>query len=73
MHSLRPYKQPTNCDNMNHRRANAPVGHCPQCGEPVNPNAAHDGCDDDKHASARRRQAAYCVDCGERLIATFLK
>lgn len=73
MHSLRPYKQPMTCDNMNHRRPNAPVGHCPQCGEVVNPGASQTGCGDEKHAAARRRQAAYCVDCGERLIATFLK
>lgn len=73
MHSLRPYKQPAACDNMNHRRPNAPVGHCPQCGEVVNPNVAPGPCGDDKHAAARRRQAAYCIDCGERIIATFLR
>jgi hypothetical protein len=61
------------CDNMNHRRPNAPVGHCPQCGEPVNANASTSGCDSDKHAAARRRQSAYCVDCGERLIAAFVR
>lgn len=73
MHSLRPYRQPASCDNMNHRRANAPVAHCPQCGQTVNPAAAGAPCDDAKHAAARRRQSAWCTDCGEKLIATFLE
>jgi hypothetical protein len=57
------------CDNMNHRRANAPVGHCPQCGGVVNAAARSLRCDESKHAAARRRQAIYCVDCGTQLIA----
>ncbi|MCW5892717.1 MAG: hypothetical protein KIT14_19570 [bacterium] len=73
MHSLRPHRQPERCDNMNHSRPNAPVAHCPQCGATVNPHVDPSPCDDDKHAAARRRQSAWCIDCGERLIATFLK
>ncbi len=73
MHSLRPFQRTSSCDNMNHRRPNSPVGFCPQCGGPVNRSVASMGCDGDKHAAARRRQSAYCVDCGEKLIATFLK
>jgi DNA-directed RNA polymerase subunit RPC12/RpoP len=73
MHSLRPYRQPSRCDNMNHYRQNAPIAHCPQCGERVNANVDAPACDDAKHAAARRRQTAWCTDCGERLIATFLK
>ncbi|HZP42141.1 MAG TPA: hypothetical protein VFD84_11625 [Candidatus Binatia bacterium] len=57
------------CDNMNHRRADAPVGHCPSCGGVVNGRAVVAGCDPAKHAAARRRQCTFCTDCGEQLIA----
>jgi hypothetical protein len=56
------------CENMNHRRRDAPVGHCPQCGGVVNARVATRGCNDSKHAAARRRQSIYCVDCGTRLV-----
>jgi hypothetical protein len=59
----------TQCENMNHRRRDAPVGHCPECGGVVNAAHSRQGCDDGKHAAARRRQARYCVDCGTQLIA----
>jgi hypothetical protein len=58
------------CENLNHRRANAPVAHCPQCGGVVNQTlrgAAR--CDDAKHTQARRTFAAYCITCGTQLIA----
>lgn len=55
------------CDNMNHRRSDAPVSHCPQCGGVVNPRIAPQACSVEKHATARRRQALYCVDCGTQL------
>jgi hypothetical protein len=58
------------CDNMNHRRRDAPVGHCPECGGVVNPLVRNAGCDESKHAVARRRQSMFCVDCGSRLIAS---
>lgn len=57
------------CDNMNHRRSDAPVGHCPECGGVVNARAATAvGCDESKHAAARRRQSRFCVDCGTALV-----
>ncbi len=56
------------CENMNHRRQDAPVAHCPQCGSVVNPSIVAAPCTDAKHAAARRRQSAYCVDCGGMLI-----
>jgi len=58
------------CDNMNHRRRDAPVGHCPECGGVVNAERAAKGCDESKHAAARRRQSIFCVDCGARLMAS---
>jgi predicted RNA-binding Zn-ribbon protein involved in translation (DUF1610 family) len=58
----------TACSNMNHRRSDAPVSHCPQCGEVVNAGIPARRCDDAKHAAARRRQSEFCVDCGEHLI-----
>jgi predicted RNA-binding Zn-ribbon protein involved in translation (DUF1610 family) len=56
------------CDNMNHRRRDAPVAHCPDCGATVNAPLATAGCAEAKHAAARRRQSVYCVDCGAVLI-----
>jgi hypothetical protein len=56
------------CDNMNHRRRDAPVSHCPQCGGSVNDQVRSAPCSETKHAAARRRQSAYCVDCGTALI-----
>lgn len=63
-----PARRTIACDNMNHRRAGAPVGHCPQCGVAVNPLVVSPGCTEERHAAARRRQSAYCVDCGLKLI-----
>ena len=59
----------TPCENMNHRRRDAPVGHCPECGGVVNQAFSRHSCDDTKHAAARRRQSRYCVDCGTQLIS----
>ena len=56
------------CENMNHRRTNAPVGHCPTCGGVVNERVHTDPCTEPQHAEARRHHAAFCVDCGVRLI-----
>lgn len=53
---------------MNHRRPDAPVAHCPQCGQVVNPNLGAASCSDADHAAARRRQVDYCVHCGLQLI-----
>jgi hypothetical protein len=57
------------CENMNHRRANSPVAHCPQCGGVVNPQISGRQCNEAKHATSRRQQSTFCVDCGTRLIA----
>ena len=56
------------CDNMNHRRPDSPVAHCPQCGQVVNARVAKRVCEEQRHADARRRQSVYCVDCGQQLI-----
>lgn len=56
------------CENMNHRRADAPVGHCPQCGRVVNASMRAGRCEEAKHAVARRRQNTFCVDCGLQLV-----
>ncbi len=62
-------KRPIQCDNMNHRRSDAPVSHCPQCGGVVNERRVGSRCEEVSHALARRRQSTFCVNCGERLIA----
>ncbi len=49
-------------------RAAAPVAHCPQCGEVVNSAVHPAACTEAAHAAARRRQCAFCVDCGRKLI-----
>lgn len=63
-------KRPNPCNNLNHRRSNAPVGYCPQCGGVVNPDIRAEACDEDKHATARRRQSVFCIHCGLQLIVT---
>jgi hypothetical protein len=58
------------CDNMNHRRTSAPVGHCPQCGGVVNAQIRAQPCNEIQHAAARRQRSAFCVDCGVQLIVS---
>ena len=58
----------TTCENMNHRRRDAPVSHCPQCGGVVNAGLLDRPCDGSRHATARREGRAFCVDCGTQLI-----
>ncbi len=60
--------RPIACTNMNHRRADAPVSHCPQCGAMVNRAITPPACTEQKHALSRRRQSVFCVDCGAALI-----
>lgn len=60
--------RPNPCDNMNHRRTNAPVGHCPQCGGVVNESIRAQPCDDVLHAAARRHHTVFCIHCGVQLI-----
>lgn len=64
--SARDLREP--CENMNHRRRDAPVSHCPACGGVVNARIAVERCDEAKHAAARRRQSRFCVDCGTQLV-----
>jgi hypothetical protein len=57
------------CSNLNHRRADAPVRNCPQCGGVVNDRVRMSSCTDAEHMAARRSHAAYCINCGTQLIA----
>jgi len=56
------------CENMNHRRANSPVPHCPQCGGVVNRDIPRRACSADQHAVSRRQGSMFCVGCGTQLI-----
>jgi ribosomal protein L34E len=61
-------RSPIACENMNHRRANSPVPHCPQCGEVVNGGLPRSECADQQHAVSRRQGSVFCVRCGTQLI-----
>jgi hypothetical protein len=56
------------CDNLNHRRVNAPVRHYPVCGDVVNEGFYAKQCGESQHAAARWQQSVFCVDCGAQLI-----
>lgn len=56
------------CGNLNHRRADAPVAHCPECGGVVNGAVRRRACTEGEHATARRARSAFCVHCGQKLI-----
>jgi len=58
----------SSCSNMNHRRSDAPVRFCPNCGEVVNVAIAIKSCSEEVHATKRKNMETFCVDCGERLI-----
>ncbi|WP_415062694.1 hypothetical protein [Bdellovibrio sp.] len=60
-------KRDTRCPNMNHGRLNAPVRHCPMCGEIVNKAVSKSHCDDAKHAARRKERNTFCHDCGKKL------
>ncbi len=62
------FRVPNPCENLNHQRAVAPVGHCPQCGSVVNERIPAQQCSEAHHAAARRDRAVFCVDCGTQLI-----
>ena len=55
------------CPNQNHLRPNAPVRHCPQCGDVVNGEVASQSCSVPTHDKQRRNQSLYCIHCGEQL------
>jgi len=59
--------QETFCPNQNHKRSNAPVRHCPQCGGVVNDGVPAQTCPDARHDEQRRRQSLFCIDCGRQL------
>lgn len=56
------------CNNMNHKRSDAPVGHCPDCGGVVNDRFRAARCSDLEHDKARRGRMTFCVRCGVQLI-----
>ncbi|KRT70800.1 MAG: hypothetical protein XU15_C0003G0179 [candidate division NC10 bacterium CSP1-5] len=56
------------CPNLNHRRADAPVRYCPNCGEVVSANIIVKKCSEEEHVESRRRRNTYCMDCGAQLI-----
>jgi len=60
-------QQTVHCSNMNHRRADAPVRYCPECGAVVNARLPVRECSEKEHAAARRTQNKFCVDCGTRV------
>jgi ribosomal protein L37AE/L43A len=56
------------CTNLNHRRSDAPVAHCPECGEVVNAGVGRRRCTEVEHAVARRARSVFCVHCGQKLV-----
>ena len=56
------------CENLNHRRTEAPVRHCPACGGIVNERLGAQQCSEAHHAAERRQRSPYCVNCGAQLI-----
>jgi hypothetical protein len=62
------FEQSAPCNNLNHRRQNPPVGHCPQCGSVVNEHIPAQRCSEIHHAAERRGRAVFCADCGTQLI-----
>jgi len=59
--------RPNPCENLNHRRSEAPVRFCPQCGGVVNARIPTKRCSKAGHDKSRRNQNRFCVDCGEML------
>lgn len=59
--------KPNPCENLNHRRSDAPVRFCPQCGKVVNAQISLKHCSEVNHDKSRRRHNFFCVDCGELL------
>ena len=56
------------CPNFYHRRTNAPVRFCSQCGDVVNDAIPIRQCTEEAHTVKRRNRQKYCVDCGEPLV-----
>ncbi len=60
--------RPEPCPNLNHRTTNASVRCCPNCGAVVNDKFPIKQCSEQVHATRRRQQSKFCVDCGEQLV-----
>ncbi len=60
----------TDCENLNHRRTNSPVPHCPQCGGVVNQDIPRRACSTEQHATSRRQGSVFCAGCGAQLIVS---
>ena len=56
------------CNNLNHRRRDAPVRCCPNCGAVVNAKMAAAKCPPVRHADRRKSGSSFCVDCGDQLV-----
>ena len=63
-------RSPIACENMNHRRTNAPLPYCPQCGGLVNRDLPRRTCSAEQHAFSRRQGSVFCVGCGAQLIVS---
>ncbi len=68
--SSRPAGAGSLCRNLNHVRLNAPVRHCPSCGDVVNDAVRATRCSERDHDDRRRQRDPYCIDCGAQLIAS---
>ena len=60
--------QEQRCPNDNHGRAVVTVRCCPNCGDIVNAKIPIRVCPEQEHMGARRRQHAFCMNCGEQLL-----
>ena len=56
------------CQNLNHRRSDAPVRFCSGCGDVVNAAIRPKNCSIAQHDASRRGHATYCIDCGQQLM-----
>jgi hypothetical protein len=65
---MSPLTRPQPCENLNHRRASAPVRHCAGCGGIVNQLVDARRCTEAGHAAMRKQRSAFCVDCGAQLV-----
>ena len=59
---------PNECPNLNHRRTDAPVRCCPNCGHVVNERIPIKNCSEETHAKRRMEHSTFWVDCGEQII-----
>ena len=64
---MRQSSRATACDNLNHRRAQPSIRHCPTCGDAVNADVRVRQCSESEHAAERRHGSPFCADCGAQL------